>query len=50
MKEFVAASDDKKKVVYSKIEEEVEKLTDYAARYFIGIWLSECFVLTLLKY
>lgn len=46
MKEFVAASDNEKKVVYSKIEEEVEKLEDSVARYFMGIWLFECHVLT----
>ncbi|PON61677.1 DnaJ-like [Parasponia andersonii] len=32
-KEFVAASDDEKKVVYSKLEQEVEKLKDSAARH-----------------
>lgn len=33
MKEFVAASENEKKAVYSKIEEEIEKLTDSSARY-----------------
>ncbi|XP_062083502.1 probable protein disulfide-isomerase A6 [Humulus lupulus] len=32
VKEFVAASDNEKKAVYSKIEEEIEKLTDSSAR------------------
>lgn len=36
MKEFVAASDEEKKVVFSKIEDEVEKLKDSTARYFIS--------------
>lgn len=33
VKEFVAASDEEKKFVFSNIEDEVEKLKDYAARY-----------------
>lgn len=33
MKEFVAATEEEKKIVFSKIEEEVEKLTDSASRY-----------------
>lgn len=33
VKEFVAASNDKKKAVFSKIEEEVEKLKGSTARY-----------------
>ncbi|EXB59326.1 putative protein disulfide-isomerase A6 [Morus notabilis] len=33
VKEFVAASDEEKKVVFSKIEDEVEKLKDSTARY-----------------
>lgn len=35
MKEFVAASDDNKNVVFSRIEEEVEKLGGSTARYFL---------------
>lgn len=37
MKEFVAATDDNKKVVFSRIEEEVEKLEGSTARYLMGI-------------
>lgn len=37
MKEFVAASDDNKKVVFPRIEEEVEKLEGSTSRYFAGI-------------
>ncbi|GLT43150.1 hypothetical protein SLA2020_171210 [Shorea laevis] len=33
VKEFIAAADSEKKVVFSKVEEEVEKLTGPAARY-----------------
>lgn len=44
MKEFVAASDEEKKVVFSNIEDEVEKLKDSAARYLMGIWLFKCHV------
>lgn len=37
MKEFVAATEEEKKIVFSKIEEEVEKLTDSASRYIIDL-------------
>lgn len=33
MKEFVAAGNDEKKAIFSKIEEEVEKLKDSSSRY-----------------
>jgi protein disulfide-isomerase A6 len=36
VKEFVAAGDDEKKAVFSRIEEEVEKLKGSAARYFMA--------------
>jgi protein disulfide-isomerase A6 len=38
VKEFVAAGDDEKKAVFSRIEEEVEKLKGSAARYFMA-WM-----------
>lgn len=36
VKEFVAASNDEKKAVFSRIEEEVEKLKGSTARYFMA--------------
>ena len=36
VKEFVAASNDEKKAMFSKIEEEVEKLKGSTERYLIG--------------
>lgn len=42
VKEFIVAADDEKKAVFSKIEEEVEKLTGPAARYDIRLlFISE---------
>ncbi|KAG8485210.1 hypothetical protein CXB51_021276 [Gossypium anomalum] len=44
VKEFVAASGDEKKIVFSKIEEEVQKLKGSSSRYWIGLikpgWIS----------
>lgn len=42
VKEFVAASNEEKKAVFARIEEEVEKLTGSSARYSMGVgmWLS----------
>ena len=37
VKEFVAASNDEKKAMFSKIEEEVEKLKGSTERYLIGL-------------
>ena len=39
VKEFVAASNDEKKAIFSKIEEEVEKVKGSTERYSIGLSL-----------
>ena len=47
VKEFVAATEEEKKVVFSRIEEEAEKLKDSAARYFKAVWMP-CLTVSLL--
>ena len=47
MKEFVAASNEEKKAVFARIQEEAEKLTGSSARYSMGVslWLSGFYIL-----
>ena len=47
VKEFVAASNEEKKAVFARIQEEAEKLTGSSARYSMGVslWLSGFYIL-----
>ena len=47
VKEFVAASNEEKKAVFARIQEEAEKLTGSSARYSMGVslWLSGFYML-----
>lgn len=38
MKEFVAASNEEKKSIFTKIEDEVDKLKGFTARYYVILY------------
>lgn len=47
VKELIAATNEEKKAVFARIEEEVEKLTGFSARYSMYsmcVWLSAFYI------